>query len=222
LTGTDVVVGAVNGQTIQMLKKDQRGRIWAAATAGDIYVSLDNGVTWTETGSSATAQTLYDIVFYDDYVGYAVGNSNAFVYTTNGGTTWQAGTGPAVATNLVSCDVNYAGHLFVTDANADLWRSTDGGDTWERILNLTGSMPQIRFDPDFRFFGYLASNSAAPVGTVYRSEDAGNTWAAIGVPATDYANTGIHCVCPCDPNYILAGGIATGPFSMVAKFDRKA
>ena len=222
VTGTDVVVGAVNGQTIQMLKKDFRGRIWAAATAGDIYVSLDNGVTWTETGSSATAETLYDIAFYDDSVGYAIGNNNAFVYTTNGGTTWAAGTGPSAGDNLVSYDVNYAGDLYVTNDDAELWRSTDGGDTWELMLDLTGTMPQIRFDEDFRYFGYLASNTAAPVGTVYRSEDCGNTWAGIGVPGTDYPNAGLHCVCPVDPNMAYAGGIAAGPLSLVAKFERKA
>lgn len=221
-TGTDVVVGSVNGQTIQMLKKDIRGRVWAAATAGDIYVSLDNGVTWTETGGGATAQDLFDIVFYDEYTGYAVGDNNAFVYTTDGGTTWTAGTGPSAGDNLVSCDVNYDGHLYVTNDDAELWRTTDGGDTWELMLDLAGTMPQIRFDDDFRYFGYLASDSAAPVGTVYRSEDAGNTWAAIGVAATDYANTGIHCVAICDPNMLYAGGIAAGPLSMMAKFDRKS
>ena len=114
------------------------------------------------------------------------------------------------------------GHLYVTNDDAELWRTTDGGDTWELVLNLAGTMPQVRFDEDFRYFGYLASNSAAPVGTVYRSEDAGNTWAAIGVPATDYANTGIHCVAIVDPNMLYAGGIAAGPLSMVAKFERKS
>jgi len=220
-TGTDVVVGAVNGQTIQMLFKDVKGRIWAAASSGDIYVSLDNGATWTETGSGATAQDLYDITFYNEYVGYAVGDANAFVYTTDGGQTWTAGTGPAAATNLLSCAINYAGHLYVTDANADLWRSVDGGDTWAAMLTMTGSMPQIRFDDDFRFFGYLISNTAAPVGTVYRSEDAGNTWAAIGVAATDYLNAGLHCLAICDPNMLYAGGIAAGPLSCVVKFERQ-
>lgn len=221
-TGTDVVVGLVNAQTIQMLKKDIRGRVWAAASAGDIYVSSDNGVTWTKMDGGVSTEDLYDIVFYDEYTGYAIGNANTFLYTTNGGTTWVAGTGPSAGDNLVSCDVNYAGHLYVTNDDAELWRTTDGGDTWELMLNLVGTMPQIRFDEDFRFFGYLASNTAAPVGTVYRSEDAGNTWAAIGVPATDYANTGIHCVAMADPNFLYAGGIAAGPLSMIAKFSRQS
>jgi len=222
-TGHDVDVGAINGQTIQMLKKDLRGRVWAAASGGYIYVSVNNGVTWTASESGVeTVQDLYDIAFYTENVGYAVGNSNAFLYTTDGAT-WSAGVGPTPGVNLISCDVNYAGHLFVTTEDAELYRSTDEGDTWELMLDLAAdSITQIRFDEDFRFFGYLTYNSAAPIGTVYRSEDAGNTWAAIGVPASDYNNLGLNCVAICDANMLYAGGAPMGGLSFVAKFTRKA
>jgi photosystem II stability/assembly factor-like uncharacterized protein len=220
VTGTDVVVGAVNGQTIQMLRKDWRGRVWAAASAGDIYVSSNNGVTWTETGSSATAQDLYDIVFFDENKGYAVGDNNAFVYTTNGGTTWTAGTGPSAGDNLLSMDVNYAGHIYAANDDAELWRSTDEGDTWELMLNLAGSIDQVRFDEDFRYFGYLVNDDATPIGTLYRSEDAGNTWVQVGVPATDYDNAGLNCVAICDPNMLYVGGAPHGGVSFAAKFER--
>ena len=178
-------------------------------------------MTWTETGSGATAEDLYDIVFYNEYVGYAVGDNNAFVYTTNGGQTWTAGTGPSAGDNLVSCDVNYAGHLYVTNDDAELWRTTDGGDTWELMLDLAGTMPQVRFDEDFRYFGYLASNSARRSARSI----APRTRATPGprlVCLTDYANTGIHCVAVADVNFVYAGGIAAGPLSMVAKFTRKS
>jgi photosystem II stability/assembly factor-like uncharacterized protein len=221
-TGTDVVVGAVNGQTIQMLKKDLRGRIWAAATAGDIYMSATNGASWSANlGGTATAQDLYDIVFYDDNTGYAVGNANAFIVTVDGGATWTAGVGPSAGDNLISLDVNYAGHVYVTNDDAELWRSTDQGATWELMLNLVGTMNQVRFDDDFRYFGYLIADSAAPVGTLYRSEDAGNTWAQIGVPATDYLNAGLNCVAVCDANMAYIGGAPQAGTSFVAKFTRK-
>lgn len=57
-TGTDVDVGTVDGQTIQMLRKDPRGRVWAAASGGYIYVSQNNGVTWTAS-SSGTASSRF-------------------------------------------------------------------------------------------------------------------------------------------------------------------
>ena len=221
-TGTDVEVGIVNGQTIQMLRKDLRGRIWAVATDGDIYMSATNGASWSANlGGTVTTEDLYDIVFYDDNVGYSVGNANAFLVTVDGGLTWTAGVGPSVGDNLISIDVNYAGHIYVTNDDAELWRSTDQGATWELMLDLAGTMNQVRFDDDFRYFGYLVVDSAAPVGTLYRSEDAGNTWAQIGVPATDYLNAGINCVAVCDANMAYAGGAPQAATSFVAKFTRQ-
>jgi len=222
VTGTDVYVGTVNGQTIQMLRKDIRGRIWAAASGGDIYVSANNGVTWTEVGGSVTAEDLYDIVFFDEMVGYAVGNNNAFLVTNNGGVTWVAVTGPSPAHNLISCDVNYAGHIYVTNDAGEVWRSVDEGDTWVMIADYSGSVDQIRFDEDFRYFGYLVQNSAVPLGTLYRSEDAGNTWGQVGVPTTDYDNSGLNCVAICDPNMLYVGGAPEGGTSFMAKFSREA
>ena len=222
-TFTDVNVGATNGQTIQALFRDAIGRIWAAASGGYVYRSNDLGITWTAqaTGAPLPVDTLNDICFYDENVGYAVGNTNAFIYTTNG-STFGARTGPAPAVALLSVAVNYAGHVYVSTADARLFRSVDGGVTWEIIIDLAvGSINQIRFDDDFRYFGYLAWDDASPVGTVMRSEDAGNTWAAVGTPATDYLNAGINCVAICDANMLYAGGPAQGGTSFIAVFNRK-
>lgn len=223
-TFTDVNVGATNGQTIQALCRDEIGRLWAAASGGYVYKSTNLGVTWTTADAgAATVQSLSDIVFYDENVGYAVGAANAFIYTTDGGTTWVAGTGPAGAVALLSVAVNYAGHVYVSTADARLFRSVDHGVTWETIIDLNvGSINQVRFDDDFRYFGYLAWDNASPVGTIYRSEDAGNTWAAVGNPATDYNNAGINCVAICDANMLYAGGPAQGGTSFIAQFTRQA
>lgn len=220
---TDVNVGAVLGQTIQSLTKDPIGRIWAAASGGYVYRSANNGVTWTtQEAGVETVQTLNDIVFYDENVGYAVGNANAFIYTTDGAT-FSSRTGPAVGVNLLSVAVNYAGHVYVTTADARIFRSVDGGQTWTTILDLgVGSINQVRFDDDFRYFGFFVWDNSTPVGTVYRSEDAGNTWAAIGTPATDYANSGINCVAICDPNMAYVGGPANAATSFIASFTRMA
>ena len=219
----DVNVGATNGQTIQALCRDRRGRLWAAASGGYVYRSTNLGVTWTtQEAGVETVQNLNDIVFFDQNVGYAVGNANAFIYTADGAT-WNLRVGPAVAVNLLSVAVNYAGHVFVSTADARLFRSIDGGLTWVTIIDLAvGSINQVRFDDSFRYFGYLAHDDATPVGTVYRSEDAGNTWATVGTPATDYLNAGINCVAICDPNMLYAGGPAQGGTSFIAVFNRKA
>ena len=65
----------------------------------------------------------------DRETGYAVGNNNAFIYTTNG-TDWYARTGPAAGVNLLSVAINTAGDVFVGGADGNLYRSEDGGVTW--------------------------------------------------------------------------------------------
>jgi len=217
----DVNVGAVNGQTIQSLFRDSIGRIWAAAAGGYVYRSNNLGVTWTtQEAGVETTERLTDICFFDENVGYAVGEANAFIYTTDGAT-FTLRVGPAPAVNLLSVAVNYAGHVYVSTADARLFRSVDGGLTWETIIDLAvGSINQVRFDDDFRYFGFMVWDDATPVGTVYRSEDAGNTWAAIGTPATDYLNAGINCVAICDANMAYVGGPAQGGTSFVAVFNR--
>jgi hypothetical protein len=221
-TFTNVYVGTVDTQTIQALCSDAAGNLWAAASEGWIYKSANQGATWTAslTGAPMTPD-LQDIVFFNEYVGYAVGDTGSFWYTTNGGATWALLAGPAGATGLLSVDVNYAGFVFVTAAY-QLFRSQDGGATWELMLDLgVGSIDQVRFDPDFRYFGYLVSTNSSPIGVVYRSEDGGNTWAQIGTPATDYPNAGIDCMAICDANMLYVGGAPQSGLSFVAKFERQ-
>jgi photosystem II stability/assembly factor-like uncharacterized protein len=220
---TDVNVGAVNGQTIQALCRDRQGRLWAAASGGYVYRSTNLGTTWTtQEAGVETVQDLNDIVFYDQNVGYAVGNANAFIYTTDG-TTFALRTGPAVAVNLLSVAVNYAGHVYVSTADARLFRSVDGGVTWETILDLNvGSINQVRFDNSYRYFGFFVWDNSTPVGTLYRSEDAGNNWAQVGTPATDYLNAGLNCIAIYNPNMAYMGGPAQGGTSFVAVFNRQA
>lgn len=217
----DVNVGAVNGQTIQSLFRDAIGRIWAAALGGYVYRSNDLGVTWTtQEAGVETTERLNDICFYDENVGYAVGANNAFIYTTDG-TTFTLRVGPAAGVALLSVAVNYAGHVYVSTADARIFRSVDRGATWTTILDLAvGSVNQIRFDDDFRYFGFMVWDDASPVGTVYRSGDAGNTWDAVGTPATDYLNAGINCVAICDANMAYVGGPAQAGTSFVAVFNR--
>ena len=212
---TDVYVGAVNDQTIQRLRK-YRGVAWAAASGGYIYKSVDMCDNWTtESAAVATAEDLSDIIMYSERVGYSVGRNNAFLYTLNG-STWVAGTGPAVGTDLHTVTVNSSGHVFVGAADGTLYVSVDGGDNWDtRRAFGAGVLQRIEFDIDTRYFGVLIHNTAAPVGTVYRSFDGGATWQAIpGQTAT--WNSGLTDLHICDQNHIVVVGEAHDGTTFVA------
>ena len=70
-------------------------RVWVGTDDGDIYYSVDGGVTWTErTVTGLTAGTIADIQFANDMIGYLVHNTSGPVgriyRTINGGYSWQA------------------------------------------------------------------------------------------------------------------------------------
>ena len=56
---------------------------YACGTSGMIYASSDSGTTWTKS-LSPTTHALYAIAFFDEKIGFAVGDSGTILYTKNG------------------------------------------------------------------------------------------------------------------------------------------
>jgi len=202
----NVYVGAVADQTIQALFY-YGGRLWAAASAGYIYISDDLSETWTaqEAGVEAPGVQLNDIAMYSLQVGYCVGAGNTFLYTTDG-TEWNARNGPVPLTDLLSVAVNDKGHVFVGAADGILYVSQDGGVTWAMRRNFgAGSVDWIAFDETRRYFGGVIHNTPAPVGTVYRTIDGGATLNALAGQTPTW-NSGLNGGFICDQNHIYVVG----------------
>ena len=176
-----------------------------SSTWGDgVYKSTDGGTTWTHMGLRET-QTIGRVVIdprdpnivFVAAVGHLFGpNEERGLYRTkDGGSTWQkvlnvdANTG---ATDVVIApdsktliaatyqrrrrEFGFAG----SGPGSGLWRSTDGGDTWQRITNgmPAGDLGRIGLDisasnPDVV---YAVIEAFQPGGGVYRSTDRGATW----------------------------------------------
>ena len=218
---TSVWVGTALAQTIQALFY-YGGKLWAAASGGYIYGSDDIGDTWTaqEEGVEAPGIVLNDIAMYSLQLGYCVGDTNTFLYTTNG-SEWNARTGPAVGADLLSVTVNDKGHVFVGADDGILYVSEDGGVTWETPARRdfgAGTISWIAFDVTRRYFGALVWNDAGTgVGTLYRSIDGGATWQAPAGQAGDW-NNGLNSGFICDQNNIfVVGETDDDGFTFVAK-----
>jgi len=216
VTWNDVTVGAINGQSINALCRDKRGRIWAAASGGYVYVSTDLAMSWAASHSAVeTTEDLNGICFVDEYAGFAVGDANAVIYTPDAGDTWEALTGPAAAINLTSVDYNRYNYIFASTADGSVWRSSNAGETWVEVLSMgAGSVARVRFDEYFRYFGGVVWNNAAGAGTFMRSEDGGVSFQAWDTPT----NTGLRSLYMCDPNMAYV----CGDDAFIAKFVRAA
>ncbi len=183
-------------------------KIWFAAAAGNIYFSSDKGASIvTQDDGVATAENLNSIHFADSQLGYAVGNSNAFVRTTDGGTNWALVTGPVVgvALNIVRA-VEDTDILYVGDAAGEVYRSLDQGATWATVLTglttLDGGISDISICECNVVL--VSGNDTDGLGSVYQSIDGGNTFVKQTTPAVGAESiTSLTC---CDVNTYFGSG----------------
>src|SRR5215472_17608422 len=102
-----------------------------------------------------------------------------------------------------------------------VWKTTDGGDTWESLTDDTpiSSVGAIAVAPSNHNIIYVGTGEAAPRGDmtygdgVYKSVDGGKTWSHIGLQ--DTRQIGALIVDPSNPDIVLVAalGHAFGPSS---------
>lgn len=126
---------------------------------------------------------------------------NIIIHPTNENIVWVAAYGP----------------VWSSGGERGVYKTIDGGKTWERTLfvsNETG-ISEIAIDPTNPEILYAAAHQrrrsestyigGGPESTLYKSTDGGKTWKEIaaGLPKTDMGRIGI-AVSPSDANYVYA------------------
>ena len=192
--------------------------VWAGAAAGGVFESTDAGDTWTPVfddqpvlniGALAAHPTSSDIV----YVGTGETNGAGYSYegdgiyrTIDGGDTWQhLGLVATRRIGRIAIDpanpqrvfVAAMGSVYVPDDNRGVYRSTDGGSTWTRVLFVapTAGAIDLVIDPSnpSRVYAAIWESYSTPTdwhaggvnSGIWRSLDGGTTWARLagGLPA---------------------------------------
>ncbi len=196
--------------------------VYAAAAQGGVFRSDDTGKTWRPLFDDMPVISMGDIAIDPGnpstiYAGTGEANSqhNAFpglgvFKSTDGGDTWThigLEKTDAIArilvhpTNSQRIYVAALGSAFLPHEERGVWRSSDGGATWERVLfvnDSTGAV-DIAFDPaePDLMFAAVWQRSRRPdnrthygsASGVYRSLDGGDTWELLG-PSTGLPNSG--------------------------------
>ncbi len=212
-----------------------------------IYVATASGGLWKTTNSGTTWEPIFDgedsyaigCVTLDPnnphvvWVGTGENNSQrsvAFgdgVYKSlDGGKNWEnVGLGESEHIGMIVVDPRNSNVVYVA-AQGPLWNSggdrgvyktTDGGENWERVLHVSDDtgINEVHMDPRDPDVLYAASYQrrrhtwtlidGGPESTIYKSTDAGANWRKIekGLPKADKGKIGMD-ISPADPDVLYA------------------
>jgi len=179
-----------------------------AGSASDtrIYISTDNGMSWTRSSKEPTGQSRTELLMAPDFTtsgrAYAVtsGTESAFSCTADGGTTWNQISliDTRISSNGIidlapSPDYHLDNTLFMltfdgTHTEHSLWRSMNSGVTWERIFSLTSasadSFKLVKLSPQYGYTGQVVflTGTIGNNSVIWKSKDNGQTFAQRGAP----------------------------------------
>jgi photosystem II stability/assembly factor-like uncharacterized protein len=209
------------------------------ATGGGVWKSTDGAITWTSVfdqqgtssiGSLAVAPSNPNIVYVGTGEACIRGNishGDGVYKTLDGGKTWKnVGLTDSRAIGKLIVDPSNAdivlvaalGHPFGPNSERGIFRTIDGGKTWEKVLykdENTGGI-DVAFDPHNSniIFASLwearrtpwSLTSGGPGSGLYRSNDGGSTWKQLtehGLPKGPYGKIGVAVAANSDRVYAL-------------------
>jgi photosystem II stability/assembly factor-like uncharacterized protein len=204
------------------------GIYYFGANGGGVWKTTDGGAVWkpifdeqpvASIGALALAPSNPDVI----YVGSGENNlyadityGNGVYKSVNAGATWQR-LGLVETRHIARILVDprnpdvvlvaAMGHSFGPSEDRGVFRSTDGGKSWKKVLykdNLTGAV-DLRFEPGNPRVVYATlwhairkpgqkGTSFGPGSGLYKSTDEGMTWKQItgnGLPAGDWGRSGV-------------------------------
>ena len=197
------------------------------ATGGGVWKSTDGAMTWSPVfdkegtssiGSIAVANSNPNVVYVGTGEACIRGNishGDGVYKTLDGGKTWKnVGLKDSraigkVIVNPTNPDIAFVaalGHVYGPNTERGIFRTTDGGKTWEKVLykdENTGGI-DVAFDPHNPniLFGALwqtrrtswGLDDGGPGSGLYRSNDGGTSWKRLeehGLPKGPYGRIGV-------------------------------
>jgi photosystem II stability/assembly factor-like uncharacterized protein len=209
------------------------------AVAGGVFKSTNGGMTWTPTfdhegvasiGAIAVADSDHNVLYVGTGEACLRGNisyGDGVYKSTNGGMTWKnLGLKDSRHIGAVVIDphnpdivlVAALGHAWGPNSERGVFRTADGGKTWQKVLykdDDTGAIDVV-FDPKNSSIVYATLwqvrrqpwhfNSGGPGSGIYKSTDGGLTWKHLeghGLPEGNLGRIGIS-VSGADSNRVYA------------------
>jgi photosystem II stability/assembly factor-like uncharacterized protein len=215
--------------------------VLVGSASGGVFKSTNAGFTWTPIFDQYGSGSIGDVAFFQanpEIIWVGTGeahnrNSSGWgdgIYkSTDGGRTFrnmglrETHQIARIATHPTNPDIVYVaavGHLWGYSGIRGLFKTTDGGETWEKLTNglpldeKTGctEIQMHPTDPDVLFCAMYHRlrkpwhfHSGGPNGGIFKTEDGGKTWRKLtrGLPSGDIGRVGIS-ICRSKPWVVVA------------------
>ena len=219
----EVVSGFVAGKNPNAIAQADVRHVWLVGNGGYVYFASNYkvGVIVQDAGV-ATTQHLQAVHALNPQNVLAVGNSNAVIFTSNGGSTWESATGPAVGVNLGACWMWNSSVWFVGEGSGGtgkLWLTVNSGVSWTQVglPNTYNRIDVIKFVSDAE--GYISARAGGQ-SYILRTITAGNEWTVLpqGKKGVALSNTYLRDLDVCNKysNTCYAAGLASNGTAGVA------
>src|SRR5216683_2945234 len=234
--GRTVAITGVARQPNLFYMAAVNGGVWRSSDYGQVWTPIFDGQPTGSVGAIAVAASNPNIIYVGSGEGLQrpdLSVGDGIYKTTDGGQSWRhfgLRDGQQIAVILIDPrDPNRVfaavlGHPYGPNSERGVFRSVDGGETWERILyrdENTGAV-DLAFEPGNPQTMYAALWAArvapweirsgqsieAPGGGLFKSTDGGNTWRQQSrglLKADEWGRVGL-AIAPSRPNriYLLA------------------
>ena len=213
-------------------------RYFVAAASGGVWKTINNGITWTPVFDKEGAYSIGCIVLDPKnpltvWVGTGENNSqrsvsygNGVYRSDDGGKTWKnVGLKASEHIGRIAIDpkdsntvyVAAQGPLWGPGGDRGLYKTTDAGKTWKKILSISEDtgVTDIVIDPQNPETLYAAAYQrrrhmwtlidGGPESAIYKSTDSGATWNKLkaGLPTVDLGRIGL-AISSVDSNVLYA------------------
>src|SRR2546422_2304000 len=226
----DAVCG-VPGRPDEFYFGHVNGGVWKTTDAGRTWLPIFDDHPVSSIGALAVAPSAPDVLYVgtgESTLRDSVGFGNGVYKSTDAGRTWtHLGLAATQHIGKIAIDpknpdvvfVAAIGQFYAANPDRGLYRSPDGGRTWQKVLYKDANVGAVEvvIDPtDARvvyaglwntrrppWFVYAPTNG--PGGGIHKSTDGGTTWQQLttGLPPTGIGRTGI-AVAPSNPRRVYA------------------
>ncbi len=224
-------VSGVPGRPDEFYFGHVNGGVWKTIDAGRTWFPIFDDQPVASIGALAVAPSAPDVIYVgsgESTLRDSTGFGNGVYKSTDAGRTWtHLGLAATQHIGKIAVDprnpdivfVAAIGHLYAANPDRGLYRSRDGGRTWQKVLYKDENVGAVEvvIDPsDARvvyaglwntrrppWFVYAPTNG--PGGSIHKSTDGGSTWHELtaGLPPAGIGRTGI-AVAPSNPRRVYA------------------